>query len=166
MEAGASHPAGGLAGAAAPAPAPRRFIPGIAVSLCGAAPFLLAAFAWQRDGGELSGAGLIGGCPMLEVVGIPCASCGAARAFFHLTHGDAAFLEFNWFWPIAALLAAGYGAVLLARAALGADPFGPWARGIARRYATQPARMAAATLAVLLVPWVIALANADAIRSA
>ena len=103
---------------------------------------------------------------MLETLGIPCAGCGAARAFFHLTHGDSAFLEFNWFWPLVAAAAVAYGALLLVRAARGQERFGPRARAVRQRFATQPVRMAALTLALLLTPWLIAFANADAIRSA
>jgi hypothetical protein len=147
-------------------PSARRFAPGIAVTLCGIAPFAIAGLAWKSDGGELAGAGLIGGCPMLETFGIPCAGCGAARAFFHLTHGDGAFLDFNPFWPLVAAIAVGYGMLLLGRAARGEPTFGPHAQALRSRFATQPVRMAALTLAVLLTPWLIALANADAIRSA
>ena len=142
------------------------YVPGLAILAVGLAPFLVAGLAWEREGGELAGAGLIGGCPMLEVIGIPCASCGAARAFYLLTHGDAGFLSYNWFWPLAAAFAIGWGVVLLGRAARGAERFGTLARSVGRRYSTQPARMAVITLAVLTVPWIVAFANADAIRSA
>ena len=147
-------------------PSPPRLLPGIAVTLCGIAPFAIAGLAWHSEGGELGGAGLVGGCPMLETFGIPCAGCGGARAFFHLTHGDWSFLSFNWFWPLAAAVAVVYGVVLLARATRGRPPFGPRARALRTRFAIQPVRMAALTLVVLLTPWLIALANADAIRSA
>lgn len=145
---------------------PRRFAPGTAVALGGIAPFAIAGLAWHSDGGELGGAGLIGGCPMLETFGIPCAGCGGARAFFHLTHGDGSFLSFNWFWPLVAAFAVAYGLLLLVRARRGAEPFGPRARALRTRFATQPLQMAALTLLVLLTPWLIAFANVDAIRSA
>lgn len=150
---------------AEPASGLLRFAPGLAIALCGLAPFLLAGLAWNRHEGEIAGAGLIGGCPMLELTGIPCISCGGARAFFHLTHGDAAFLSYNWLWPLAAILAVGYGIALLARAARGDEAFGTRARSIGRRYGTEPVRMAAITLAVLTLPWLVALFNLDAIRS-
>jgi len=166
MEARAKSPAAQTAPGAGPArDRLQRFAPGIAVALAGLAPFLLAGLAWHRHEGEIDGAGLIGGCPMLEITGLPCIGCGGARAFFHLTHGDAAFLDYNWLWPLIALLVIGYGAVLVARAARGAEPFGHRVRSLGRRYATQPVKMAGATLAVLLVPWVVAFANLDAIRS-
>ena len=166
MEAASRAQAGKLRPAGAEGLRLRSFTPGLAVLLAGLLPFLFAGLAWEREGGELAGAGLIGGCPMLEIVGIPCASCGAARAFYLLTHGDAAFLSYNWFWPLAAAFAVGWGAVLLERAARGAEPFGRLARSVGRRYATQPVRMAAITLAVLTLPWIVAFANLDAIRSA
>ena len=145
---------------------PQRYLPGAAVALCGIAPFAIAGVAWHTEAGQLEGAGLIGGCPMQEVFGIPCAGCGGARAFFHLTHGDWSFTSFNWFWPLVAALAVAYGAFLLVRAARGRDPFGPRARALRARFAAQPVRMAAITLVVLLTPWMIAFANYDAIGSA
>ncbi len=96
---------------------------------------------------------------------MPCISCGGARAFFNLTHGDAEFLSYNWFWPLAAIFAVGYGIFLIARAARGGEPFGARVRAIGRRYATEPVRMAVITLAVLTLPWVVAFINLDAIRS-
>ena len=143
----------------------QRFAPGLAVAFVGLAPLLIAGLAWHRHEGEIEGAGLIGSCPMLEMTGLPCIGCGGARAFFHFTHGDAAFLDYNWLWPVVALVAIGYGAVLVTRAARGREPFGPRARLLAQRFATQPVKMAAATLAILLLPWVVALTNLDAIRS-
>jgi hypothetical protein len=144
----------------------RRFVPGLALAGVGLAPFLIAGLAWQSHGGELDGAGLIGGCPMLEITGIPCIGCGGARAFFHFAHGDGAFLDYNWLWPLIALAAIAYGAVLLVRAARGGELFGAAMRALRFRYATQPVRMAAITLAVLLLPWLVALSNLDSIRSA
>jgi hypothetical protein len=150
MEAGASH---------------RRFAPGIAVTLCGIAPFAVAGLAWESHGGELDGAGLVGGCPMLEVFGIPCAGCGGARAFFHLTHGDPGFLAYNWVWPLAAAFAVAFGALMLSRAARGEEPFGSRVRALRWSVAAHPARTAAIVLVLLATPWLVAFANLDAIRS-
>jgi hypothetical protein len=138
---------------------------GAGLVACGVAPFLIAGFAWESHGGEIEGAGLIGGCPMLEMTGLPCVTCGGARAFFHLTHGDGAFLDYNWLWPLVALGAIAYGIVLLARAARGGEVFGGAVRALRFRYATQPVLMAAITLIVLLLPWGVAMSNLDAIRS-
>ena len=166
MEARASHTGQGTRpGPGSTTPRLLRFVPGIAVTGGALAPFLISGLAWHRYEGEIEGAGLIGGCPMLELTGLPCITCGGARAFYHLTHGDGAFLDYNWLWPVVALLAIGYGILLLARAARGEEPFGVRARSIWRRYATEPVRMAALTLGVLAVPWVVAFANLDAIRS-
>ena len=164
MEASASHHAVELPVARPGRGGPRRLLPGLAFVGGGLAPFLAAGLAWHADGGEIEGAGLIGGCPMLETFGIPCIGCGGARAFFHATHGDSSFLDFNWFWLIAAVAAIAYGAVLVWRALSGRDVFGPRARSLRNLYATRPAMMAFATLAFFMLPWAVAFANLDSIR--
>ena len=131
--------------------------------LVAATPFLLAAFAWTEQGGELSGSGLLGRCPMLELTGLPCAGCGGSRAYFHLIHGNAAVFDYNWFWPLATLALFGYGAILTMRAARGRDLFGRLAQGAVRRFAEAPWRTGAATAAVFAVPWIIAFINLSTI---
>jgi hypothetical protein len=164
VEASASHYAVELRAARPAGGGPRRLLPGLAIVAGGLAPFLVAGLAWQRAEGEISGVGLMGGCPMLETLGIPCVGCGGARSFFHLTHGDAAFLDFNWFWPLAAMVAIAYGVVLLTRAARGREVFGPRARSLRNLYATRPAVMALATLAFFALPWLVAFGNLDSIK--
>ena len=160
MQAGAS-PIGLRADAAGAA---RRFLPGLAVLLAAATPFLLALIAWRPSGDGLAGSGLPGACPLLDMTGIPCITCGASRAFYFLAHGDGRFLDYNWFWPLLALAAIGYGLVLVVRALRREPVFGRRAAALADLYATRPAPMAAATLAFLLVPWLVALSNIDPIR--
>jgi hypothetical protein len=166
MEAGARS----RVAAGAPSGAPRagllsRLVPGLAVVLAGLAPFLLARFAWRHEGGELVGGGLVGECPMLELTGLPCIGCGGARAFYHLTHGDGAFLDYNWFWPLAAAVAVVAGGVLVARGLRGERTIGARARALAERFAARPVKMAGLTLAVCAVPWLVAMANLDAIKA-
>jgi hypothetical protein len=142
-----------------------RALTGPAIVLLAATPFLLAAFAWSAQGGELAGVGLFGACPMLELSGIPCAGCGGSRAFYYLVHGDAAALDYNWFWPLATLALLGYGVVLTVRAARGQELFGQAARGLAERFATAPWRTGALTAAVFVIPWLIAIFNLDSINA-
>jgi hypothetical protein len=134
------------------------------VALAGVAPFLIAGFLWHHDDGDLSGLGLLGPCPLLEATGVPCAGCGASRAFYLVTHGEASFTDYNWFWPFFAAAAVLLGIAALGRALRARDPLSARQQRLLDRYRRTPVRMALATGAVFLVPWAVALANADAIR--
>jgi hypothetical protein len=114
--------------------------------------------------GHLAGSGLSGECPLLAATGIPCAGCGASRAFYFLTHGDGAFLDYNWVWPVLALAALGYGVLLTWRAGRGHAPLGAWARATVDLYARRPLAGGVGTAALILIPWAAALVNLEAIR--
>jgi hypothetical protein len=124
----------------------------------GLAPFLLAAFAWHIQDGELEGGGL-GACPLREATGIPCAGCGASRAFYFAVRGDTSMWSYNWVWPMVALLATVYGLLLTSRSLRRRAIAGPTASAVLSAYRYRPAPMVAVTLGLLLVPWVIALTS-------
>jgi hypothetical protein len=142
-----------------------RALIGPAIVVLAVIPFVLAAFVWSAQGEELAGLGLLGACPMLELSGIPCAGCGGSRAFYYLVHGDAAALDYNWFWPLATLALLGYGVVLTVRAARGDELFGPAVRGLAERFAAAPWRTGGLTAAVFAIPWLIAIFNLESINA-
>jgi hypothetical protein len=96
---------------------------------------------------------------MLDLTGLPCAGCGGSRAFYHLMHGDLEFLDYNWFWPLAALVLLAYGGLVTVRTLRGTEPFGAFARELASRFTRMPWRMGALTAALFAVPWLIAFLN-------
>jgi hypothetical protein len=133
----------------------------------GAAPLVLAGTAWHvKEHGGLEGSGLTGECPLLSSTGIPCAGCGASRAFYFLTHGDGAFLDYNWVWPLLALAAIGYGLVLTWRAFRGRALLARRARAAVDVYMRRPVAAGVATAALVVIPWAVALVNLETIRGA
>ena len=106
-----------------------------------------------------------GGCPMLQATGVPCPACGATRAFVLFSHGDmGGAMRFNWSWLVIWFVIVG--AMFTAawrlwqqRAALPdwLHRFGGWLQ-------THPAAVVALPFALLLGPWLVALANLNAIR--
>ena len=125
------------------------------------APLLAARFLWSTDAeGPVSWH-----CPLLEATGVPCPACGATRAFVHVMHGDAAFLDYNWAWPLiwAALL--GWVALLAARRMRREPLTGVWAARIGAFLQRRPAAVVALPFAALAAPWLVALANVDSIRA-
>jgi Protein of unknown function (DUF2752) len=142
-----------------------RFAPGAALLAAGAAPLVLAGTAWHLNGhGGLDGSGLTGECPLLESTGIPCAGCGASRAFYFLTHGDGAFLDYNWVWPLVAVAAIAYGLLLTWRAWRRRPLLARRARAGMELYMRRPVVSGVATSGLLLIPWAVALLNVEAIR--
>ena len=129
----------------------------------GLAPFLLASLAWHLQEGELQGAGLIG-CPLREATGIPCAGCGASRAFYFASRGDSSLWSYNWVWPFVAVGVIAYGLVLVWRSLAGHALLGARALSLGAAYARRPRLMISVTLGVLLVPWAVAVVNLEAIR--
>jgi hypothetical protein len=137
--------------------------PGLA--LLGLAPFLVARLLWEPAAhGHVEGFGLSGTCSLLETTGVPCAGCGASRAFFHFVHGDSSFLSYNPFWVAAFLAAIGYGIVLTVRSVRGRPLQGPAMRSTVAALSARPWVVAPVTLAVLAVPWTVALLNVSSIR--
>ncbi len=134
------------------------------MTLAGIVPFALALFAWEPHGDGLGGAGLLGPCPFLEATGIPCLGCGGTRAFYFLVHGDTRFLDYNWAWPLVAIGVVAFGALLAVRALRNRPLAGDRMTGVARLYSARPVLMAAVTVGLLMLPWLVALANRDAIR--
>ncbi len=104
-------------------------------------------------------------CPLLQATGVPCPACGATRAFVLFAHGDfGGALSFNWTWLVIWLL-------LVAALAVGAwrvwqqRPAWPSAARRAGRWLqANPAGVVALPFALLLGPWLVALANLGAIR--
>lgn len=123
-------------------------------------PFLVARFLWRpAAGGGVEGFGLSGGCPLLEHTGVPCASCGATRALFHVVHGDASFLHYNPFWIVVLLGLVVYGLVLTARSLRGRPLEGAWLRGTAALFSARPWLALPATIAFVAIPWGVAVLN-------
>ncbi len=142
---------------------PVNTLAGPALVGVGLAPFLIASLAWHLRDGELEGAGLVG-CPLREATGIPCAGCGASRAFYFASRGDSSLWSYNWVWPLVAVGVVIYGLVLIWRSLAGHALLGAWALSLRAAYAGRPRLMISLTLGVLLAPWAVALANLDAIR--
>ena len=61
-------------------------------------------------------------CPFREITGLPCPLCGSTRSFALAAQGDAAFLDFNPIWVVAAAAMVVAGAIALFRAATGRSP--------------------------------------------
>ena len=104
-------------------------------------------------------------CPLLEATGVPCPACGATRAFVHFMHGDEAFLHYNWAWLLiwAALIA--WVVLVAVRNLRGAPLTGPWIRSVGAFLQRRPVATVALPFALLAVPWLVALANVEWIRT-
>jgi Protein of unknown function (DUF2752) len=135
------------------------------VALLGVAPFLAARFLWHPGaGGGVHGFGLNGGCPLLEHTGVPCAACGASRALYRFVHGDASFLQYNWFWVAAMLSLVAYGLMLTARNLRGRPLRGPRMSRTVALVRADPWLAGVLTLAFVAVPWTVAMLNLAALR--
>jgi hypothetical protein len=105
------------------------------------------------------------GCPMLLATGVPCPACGATRAFVLFSHGEVdGAMRFNWTWLVIWFVIAG--AMFTAAWRLWhertaspdlAKRFGRWLQ-------THPSAVVVMPFALLLGPWLVALANLSAIR--
>ena len=126
------------------------------------APLLAARALWA---GAAADGPMVWSCPLLEATGVPCPACGATRAFVHFVHGDAAFLHYNWAWLLiwASLLA--WVGLLITRHLRGAPLVGGRARRLGAFLQRRPWFVVALPFAALAVPWLVALANLDSIRS-
>lgn len=138
---------------------------GPAVALLGVAPLFVARFLWHpAAAGGVDGVGLDGSCPLLEHVGVPCAGCGASRALFHFAHGDASFLDYNWFWIAALLALVAWGGVLTLRAIRGRPLLGPRLGRAVAAVRAQPALAGVFTVAFLALAWTVAMLNVGSLR--
>jgi hypothetical protein len=113
--------------------------------------FLLAVGCIPFAGGALltpGGAGTGIPCPFRAATGLPCPLCGATRAFTYFMHGDGKFVDYNAPWiPIAALFVVLGLVCLLTR------------RPLVSLAMRTPPRAAAVLAAILVVPWIYALAE-------
>lgn len=81
----------------------------------GAVPFVLGRLIPPPDQAVSRVGQLLWGCPLKAVTGVPCATCGATRAFSLAARGDPRFLRFNAFWVLAAVVTIAAGLGLRAR---------------------------------------------------
>jgi hypothetical protein len=131
----------------------------------GLTPFLVARFLWHpATGGGVEGFGLNGGCPLLEHAGVPCAGCGASRALYHFVHGHSSFLHYNWFWVGALLALVAYGVVLTVRSLSGRRLQGARMSRSVALVRAEPWLAGVFTLALIAVPWTVAMLNLSALR--
>lgn len=73
---------------------------GLALIGVGLLPFALGGVYAAIDGeGSIPGH-----CPFLMATGLPCPLCGATRAFGLVASGNPEFLQFNFFWVLAAAI--------------------------------------------------------------
>jgi len=106
-----------------------------------------------------------GGCPMLQATGVPCPACGATRAFVLFSHGDVGgAMRFNWTWLVIWLVIAGSMFTAAWRLWRQRTALPDWARRFGGWLQTHPAAVVALPFALLLGPWLVALANLNAIR--
>jgi Protein of unknown function (DUF2752) len=126
-----------------------------------AAPLLAARVLWS-PGAE---GPVTWQCPLLEATGVPCPACGATRAFVHVVHGDAAFLDYNWAWLLiwAALL--GWMLLLVVRRTRRRPLTGDRVRRFGAFLQRRPAAAAALPFVVLAATWLVAVANVGSIRA-
>jgi hypothetical protein len=109
--------------------------------LGGIAPFVLARFLPVHSSW----------CPTKALTGIPCATCGATRAFVLASRGDRRFLRFNAVWVVAAVASTVAGIVLRALPAT--------ERRVVRDIEEHPARAKAAFGFLLAAGWINAVAR-------
>lgn len=106
-----------------------------------------------------------GGCPMLQATGVPCPACGATRAFVLLSHGDAGgALRFNWSWLVIWFVIVGAMFTAAWRLWRQRTALPNWLHRFGGWLQTHPAAVVAMPFALLLGPWLVALANLNAIR--
>jgi hypothetical protein len=108
----------------------------------GLAPFAMGGL-YAATGGD----GFESVCPFHDLTGLPCPLCGGTRAFGLAAQADPAFLHFNFFWVIAALILVLLG---LATVFTRLSVKGFWSR------ARNPLALIAAAL---LLGWLTALVN-------
>ncbi len=106
-----------------------------------------------------------GGCPLLAATGVPCPACGATRAIVLFSHGDAGgALRFNWSWLVIWFVVVGAMAMSAWRLWQQRTALPAWTRRFGRWLQAHPAAVVALPFALLLGPWLVALANLNAIR--
>jgi hypothetical protein len=144
----------------------RRRAVGPLVALLGLTPFLAAGLLWHpAAGGGVKGPGLSGHCLLLDHTGCPCAGCGACRAIYRFVHGDSSFVQYNWFWVVLFLALVGYGSVLSLRGWRDRPLLGPRIRRTVARVGAKPSLAGAAALALVALPWAVAMLNLGSIRA-
>src|SRR5690242_21920933 len=71
---------------------------GIGLVVAGCLPFAAGAVVAQ------TGTGVVPPCPFRAITGLPCPLCGGTQAFVAVARGQSAFLHFNAFWVLFAVL--------------------------------------------------------------
>ena len=109
-------------------------------------------------------AGLLPGCPVLAITGIPCPTCGGTRAVHLLFEGDPDFLRYNAFWAVVVAIAWAWSALMLWRTLRGRPALGPVVASAIGGLRARPAAIALGAVALAAVGWVTAMVNLETIR--
>jgi len=108
--------------------------------------------------------GLLPGCPVLAITGLPCPTCGGTRAVHLLFEGDTDFLRYNAFWALAVAAALCWAALAAWRGLSGKPPIGSRLGAVLAWLRVRPTAIAATAGAFAAAGWVTAMVNLDSIR--
>ena len=109
--------------------------------------------------------GLLPGCPVLAITGLPCPTCGGTRAVHLLFEGDPDFLRYNPVWAVVVAVAWAGAAVLAWRTLRGKTPIATTMAPALAWVRARPAVLVATAGALAAAGWVMAMFNLDAIRA-
>lgn len=113
----------------------------------------------------LAGApGLLPGCPVLAITGLPCPTCGATRAVHLLFEGDPGFLRYNAFWGIAVALMFVLAIVMAVRLLWGRPALGRVPLAGLEGLRVRPAAIAGTATSVAALGWIAAMVNLETIN--
>jgi hypothetical protein len=103
-------------------------------------------------------------CPLLAMTGVPCPTCGATRTMTHLLQGNPDFLHYNVVWAVVAFLVSALAACAAVQSHKDRSRLVSRGHAALEFAAARPAVVVAATLALALAGWLMALVNVEWIR--